>query len=501
MAGSQIVRYGNILQGYVPADPNSFPDNLSTPDPRKDEIVPVRLYDGYNFLPTAYGCKSYFGLTKKLAGPNLTAKVDYILLYQSQTLKNFLIALCDTGIWIKYGGDSSAWEQIHTLPGIEDTDGLYYPWSYAILENKLYMYRQGEPSYQLFSSKATAPGYELTSVTPTFINMAAQMGLFRAGDRLGFWDSANATAWSSLDDFGDFEPSIETGAGIVTFGQIIGKITTILGHGDGFVLYCTRSVLYIQRKPDSLYLWEPTRLLQDTGVAYRKQAVAAIPDTSHFAYTTTGIYLIQEGKPELIAPDAFDYFKLISSPKYLSYLEGRYLFINVLDEDLIVGKAQYSDAPVDQVIVDLPTTDFEDLLEGMDDGTYPDVSICDLLGAIEQGLFIPGNTAYNPLHPEDYGPPPSGKWKVEASGINITGYPYIIMYADEPGGAELASVSAAPVEGAFSYSVEATHAGAIYIEWHVASDNPATLTVTFRGNIVAIIPAEAYSYGYGTYTV
>lgn len=501
MASRQIVRYADILTGYIPADPNSFPDNLSTPDPREDRKAPVTIYDGYNFMPTAYGYKSYFGVIKKLLGSPLAARVDYILLYQTLALKNFLVAMCDTGIWVRYGGDSVGWTQLVTLDGLEYTDNKHYPWSYTVLENKLYMYRQGEPTYWLFETLVADPGYQITAVAPTFLNMEAQLGIFRAGDRLGFWDSANATAWSSIDDFADFEPNIESGAGIVTFGQIIGKIINILAHGDGFVIYCTKSILYVQRQPESLYLWEPYRILQDTGIAYRKQVACTIPDTLHFAYTATGIFMIQNGKPELIAPDAFDYFKTISSPKYLAYLEGRYLFINILDDNFITGNTQYSEGGTGDTVITLPNSDFDGLIDDLNNGIYPELTICDVIKGITQGVFLPGNSPNNPLHPEDYGPVTDKIWSVIATGIDITSYPYIKVYAGGPGGELLGEDVPSPAEGPFEHGVTVNYTGnTIYIEWHTASANPVTITVSCDGVIIAIIPAGTYDFGYGSYS-
>lgn len=58
-------------------------------------------FEGYNFLPTSYGYRSYFGTTSRLDIPPVPARVPvHILSYQSDTFINNLIALCEDGIWV-----------------------------------------------------------------------------------------------------------------------------------------------------------------------------------------------------------------------------------------------------------------------------------------------------------------------------------------------------------------------------------------------------------------
>lgn len=383
MVANQTVKWINVQRSYIPADPNSFPDGLHIVDMREEERFPVTLYDGANFLPTSYGVKSYFGVGTTHPSAQIDERVDEIIIFQNQAMQNFMFALCDSGIWAKYGADDSIWVQCVALPDNRGTL-LHYPWTWCILDNELYAYRRNGAHVYRVSSQVAAPGYEVVTLTPTFLNMAAQEGIFRAGNRLGFWDSDDSVAWSSSDNFIDFVPDLVTLAGNSKFNAVVGNITKIASHGDGFIIYATRSIAHIQKADSSLYLWEPERILENTGIAYMSEMVQALPDTTHYAYTSTGIYAITNGAPTITSPDVFDFLKQHEGPKYLKLVEGRYLFFEILDPDFENAFPQSTDA-------DVPPLNFvltaESMTELFDQARDEDISPSNLLNALAYGVF------------------------------------------------------------------------------------------------------------------
>lgn len=74
----------DVSQGYFPCDPNSFPENLHYTGQEDSPVKtsPVLLYDGWNILPTAYGYRSYFGLTSKIDVTALTTRCDGLLVFK-----------------------------------------------------------------------------------------------------------------------------------------------------------------------------------------------------------------------------------------------------------------------------------------------------------------------------------------------------------------------------------------------------------------------------------
>lgn len=383
---AQMTKYVDLTRSYIPLDPNSFPEGLHIADMKEENKVPVMALDGKNFLPTAYGYKSYFGTEISLSIDPLLERADWVLLFQNAERNNFLIALCDSGIWYKYGGTVGAWTQAVVLPHNRADPLLHYKWSFTVIQNILYCYRENGANYYTVESQVPAPGILVSTKTPTFLNMPAQKGIFSAGNRLGFWDSENATAWSALDDKENFTPDLETLAGITIFDQLLGTIVTCKAHGDGFLIYATKSILYIQRDYESTYVWNPTVVLKETGIAYPEQIVAAIPDTTHFAYTNTGLYKIESGAPEVLVPEITDFFRNMTQPKYLGLVEGRYLWVQIMAADYVTGFPIIREGEIPETTVILGLESYAELVEATF-GLTPTVSYSDFLQALTTGAF------------------------------------------------------------------------------------------------------------------
>jgi hypothetical protein len=188
--------------------------------------------------------------------------------------------------------------------------------------------------------------YEFYAVTPTFLNMEGQQGIFKAGSRLGFWDTENSVSWSNIDDFADFTPSVKTLAGAAVFNEVIGRITMILSSADGFVIYATKSIVHIGRNLQTTFNWNPTVVAKGTGIAFKRQCCSSSPDTTQFAYTTTGLMQIEGNKGEYIVPEVTDYLKESSEPVFLKILEGRYLFLEILDGNYLNGLVEFEEVYV-----------------------------------------------------------------------------------------------------------------------------------------------------------
>lgn len=382
---TQTTRFIDITRTFIPTDPNSFPDGLHQRE-SVEERIPVMAYMGQNFLPTSYGYKSYFGIAQRLGIDQLQERVDHIFIFQNNSLENILIALCDSGIWYKAASTAGAWTKVYTTPDNRGTT-MYYPWTYAIINDNLYVYRQNWPTYQKITSQAASPGFALTDVTPNFLNMEAQLGVFRAGSRLGFWDSADSIAWSNLDNFEDFTPSIETLAGSATFSDVVGRIVTIKSHGEGFMIYATQSIVWVAEAPEALFQWDPKRILSGGGIAYSREVTVSVPDTTHYAYTNIGLYQIKNAQAEIIVPEVTDFFKKAAGPKYLKMLEGRYLMFQSLDANFVTGRPLYSDELIPDTIIKLPGSNLVLQDEVADAQTQGGAAFCPILDGLGNGAY------------------------------------------------------------------------------------------------------------------
>lgn len=462
----------DITKSYVPVDPDTYPQNLhgTTQEDAPVDAAPVVPYMGWNFLPTAYGYKSYFGIETQLQNSLLASRVDAIVPLQTTEYANILVAMCEDGIWLY---KNNAWVHVVTLtPPTEDA--LHKEWTWAYLNDALHCYQaQGAYVYRVhadaalvtapqasayssintasctltqaagalaarditmwFSAKSEAgvpllsasmglvgstsasfmltipqsmlpdgvctayleestslgvykkisgsvatisgthyrvtfnypdavvteeclqiPSGTVQTVTPTFLNMAGQQGIFVAGIRLGFWDAENSISWSSIDDLNDFTPSIETLAGSAIFGAVRGRIQKCLGHGEGFVIYATGSLVFVQQAAEATFQWNPTTLLDNSGIAFSGQCIDATPHTQHFAYTNTGIVKIEEGRLEFILPEFYDMMKGQDLPVTLNMLQGRYLCFEILEDGYLSGDITFTNELVGTTSLVLP---------------------------------------------------------------------------------------------------------------------------------------------------
>lgn len=359
-------------KSMIIVDEPAFPLNLGkvVGEDNPEQSFSVLAYNGKNILPTALGYRSYFSESTLINLANIPDPlVQQLLSYQTPTLDTMLLALCETGLYIACAteGVTTGWSLVYANPNV--VTNIKHSWSFAVVGNKLCLYVQGAPKFlviadsasilNLISQAGNHPGavvaevlndstrqFKIATVVPTFLNMAGQMGLFRADNRLGFWDSDNAVAWSSVNTLVDFTPSIKSAAGITTFSDVQGRIIKILGHGDDFVIYATRSITLARGNIASPERWAGTAILSNAGVSWDTQIAAAQPDTMHFALTSTGLVKISNGAPEFIFAEVTDYVQEQSSIVSVEVLDGRYLFLYTTD-DLAASRLEVDTVKVD----------------------------------------------------------------------------------------------------------------------------------------------------------
>lgn len=419
---SQNTKILDIKESYIPVDPNAFPQSLHTTG-REDSPtgnVPVMFYEGKNFLPTSYGYRSYFGTETTLDVDAIPARVDDVFIIQKGDYTNVLVALTEEGIFTKEGSTTGAWTHDIVLP--VPATGVKYEWSRCVIQNRMYFYREDLEYYIVYSNTQEPvtrgevegnPNLTLTendfhpanvffTVIPTFLNMDGQIGIFKAGSRLGFWDSANSTAWSNIDDFADFEPSNRTQAGNAIFQEVTGTIVNILANQDGFVIYSTKSIILIARDDRFTLQFNPIVLLRNAGIAYRRECCAGARDSMQFAYTNIGLFAVEGNKGELIFTAVTDFFKASNEPVYLRILEGRYLFLEMLDSTYVNGLVSFTTETVPGGVYSFLNTvsDRQSDASSLLDGSYGDMEeyarlSAEALGVSTEGLQPIWQMSYN----------------------------------------------------------------------------------------------------------
>lgn len=346
----------DLERSYIPMDPNGFPETMHATggEDAPEGRVPVICYDGYNFVPTQYGYASFFGINSKLDIADLASRCDDVFMIQTDTFVNILVALTEDGIWTKQGSTTGAWNHIITL-AIPSGIDVHLNWSKAVIGNEIFLYRQEEEHiWRINSGNSFVP----TQATPNFLNMEGQMGIFKAGGRLAFWDSDGSISWGNPDDPLDQTPNLTSGVGNTKFQQIHGKIVVVHQHGTGFVIYCTKSVVLVARGSDANFFWISEAVFTGNGISYREQACFGQPDTIHFAYTTFGFAKIENGKAEYVLPEVFSYLKEKKEPVYLKVLQGRYLFLEIISENLIYPVVSFSTGVVPESTLTWPSASY-----------------------------------------------------------------------------------------------------------------------------------------------
>ena len=341
----------DLRKSMVITDPDDFPMNMekSSKEDYPVDMYPILAYTASNVLGTAFGYKSFFEESTKLdIGLLDTQKVQAVFTYQSSTLDNIQWALCEDGIYVAYSTLPTGVDWVRVVDLSADMeDDVRRLWSYAVIANKVYLYQQGADRFWAIVdpakyAEAASPslidgatiaqvwtnwGCGLISYVPSFLNMEGQIGIFRADNRLGFWDSDSSVGWSSAVAIEDFTPSVTTFAGSTKFADVQGSIIKILGSGDGFIIYASRSIVNCQPLSASPEKWEGEAIFSNMGISFDTQVVAAQPDQIHYAITAAGLVSITNGNPEYIATEVMD-FLVENSPLYSLFLiEGRYLFL------------------------------------------------------------------------------------------------------------------------------------------------------------------------------
>lgn len=358
----------DVTQSYIPVDPQAFPETLGLTqkedDPAKD--MTILAYEGYNFLPTSYGYRAYFGTSTLISFDALTTPCDKILSFQSKTYENTLLAFCSDGVYMVKAGET-AWTKIWALTDTWTVSQIYSQYTWTVIENTLYIYRQGAANVLKVLDDLT-----YTLITPSFLNMTGQMGIFKANGSLAFWDSENSIAWSNVFDLIDFTPSVENQVGNTIFFGVQGRIVHVQDHGDGFVIYATKSIVGVTYSQTSTAVWDAGVVTSESGIAHPGAITVGTTNQEHFVYTSTGIMKIghynalsRKFDSAPILPELFDYLRESRLPVYLACHAARFLYFSLVDADYISGRTSFTDVAVPSLQIPLITvtdttfTDFD----------------------------------------------------------------------------------------------------------------------------------------------
>lgn len=368
--------YLELRRPLLILEPDGMPVNLGRAfyEDRPEEPFPVVPFKALNVMPTPLGYKSFFqpvGFYRDNPDtPDPTEGLQNvhfqdIFAYQTINAYNITIGLAEGGIYA-YSNTNGAeittdalkyWTRIREVTA---ESGVKYLWTRCVLDNIVYFYHQGGDfvyaivdyaTYQerlandpavtgIFSNEFYQFG--IIAKKPAFLNMEGQIGIFKADNRLGFWDTDGSVAWSSAINKYDFKPDATTFAGITKFTSVTGNITTIKSSGRGFVIYATASVVRVDPASSS-ERWTSTPIFTTVGVLYPEQVTHGAADTTHYFWANSGgIYEFNGVTAKPYEPELSHFFKSQGSITYLKYLAGKYLFVDISSKDIVdSGASRY----------------------------------------------------------------------------------------------------------------------------------------------------------------
>jgi len=109
---------------------------------------------------------------------------------------------------------------------------------------------------------------------------------------------------------------------------VVGEIVLIKQHGNGFIIYATKSITLVVPLSGSPEKWSGRAIFSDVGVVFDIQVAMGQPDTVHYAITSGGLCVISNGNPEFVEPEVMDYIRKNNILYALSLVDSRYLLIH-----------------------------------------------------------------------------------------------------------------------------------------------------------------------------
>lgn len=355
---SDIVKPIDLTKSFLPVDPNILPENLigTGKEDSPAGSMPIIAFEGENFLPTMTGYKSYFGTTSKSPLP----VIDPTAVYRNIM---FQTVLYDTyGNQVKYtymflhGLYSLTYTSIaspfpwysFSVEYTGNTMGQPKPWKPYVIGKYLFFtainaYSSTLIGYGVPANFFNADGFKLKAFPNTGINTTLMAGQFKAGSRRGYWDTAGAVFWSNpaLDNF---TPDANTLTGFATFPGVTGNIITIEPMATGFIIYTTKTIVGVRLANSTLTLWDSEIISESAGIEKIAHVTTGLDSNEHYAWTSQGFikvgkYQDLRGGHEVVPiwPEMTEYLRRKRANVELRNLNSRYIFIQVIDTDVLNG--------------------------------------------------------------------------------------------------------------------------------------------------------------------
>lgn len=264
----------------------------ATEDSDKDIGIP-QIYYGHNIMPTAQGMESigYDPVTPAVDG-EMGFESIYVIRDAAENKAYF--AHTDAGFNYVQEVGSSTWTKINDV----SSTGLI---SVAYVSGVSYIYFANVGCYKYDFTTNLLVAVPLTGITPANV-----IGVAAAAGYLITWTETEI-AWSSTVDPTDFTPSIITGAGGGPVESTKGKITIVVTNFLGVIVYTTANAVAGVYSGNSRFPFNFREIIGAGGVASLDLIASGSGGGSQYAYTTSGLQLINSQTTQTVFPEITDF--------------------------------------------------------------------------------------------------------------------------------------------------------------------------------------------------
>jgi len=295
----------------VPQYDNTFNRQVTSQgDADKDVGIP-QIYYCHNVMPHQQGFQSvgYKDLNTTFSTTGIRS-VDHV---STSTNGREYFLLQDLGV-TKIDNTGS----IVAITGGPGAGSSPFKTTIAQVSGTVYVYFKGatpNKSYQYLPATNALTAVTLTAL-PNVEGITSAFGYLIA------W-TKDTVYWSSTIDPTDFTPSLITGAGAGLVESAKGDIVTVLPHLQGFIIYTTGNIIAAIYSGNSRYPFTFREIAGSGGLLSDNQVTYDANSGNHYAYTTSGLQLINTTQSQTVLPELTDF---ISGSVFEDYDESTGVF-------------------------------------------------------------------------------------------------------------------------------------------------------------------------------
>jgi hypothetical protein len=290
--GPSVVLRSNRDSDYVVTD--SYTGN----EIANKEIGICQPWYMHNVMPTSYGYES-IGFRQEVAAPPNLASRSYnrVIMLRNAAESRHYLGLTSKGRSLLFSAKNS-W-MTTANPGNAQNPNA--PATVAYLSGKTYVAFENEGVYEYDTASRT-----MQPVLLSGLNAGAIKGITSSSNFLIAYDS-KTVYWSDALDPLSFTPSLQSTASSSNPQTLRGAITVCLPIANGFIVYTTHNAVAALWTGNIISPWTFREIPNSAGVTNAEHVSSESNYGQHFAWTTSGLQIVEPRGAESFEPGITDY--------------------------------------------------------------------------------------------------------------------------------------------------------------------------------------------------